>query len=58
MMYLLTRKPRKGQKPLTQMVNEETYQGLKAKNKLHEYDVERVEPIKVKEPKEIKQPKG
>jgi hypothetical protein len=40
------------------MVNEETYQGLKAKNKLHEYDVERVEPIKVKEPKEIKQPKG
>jgi hypothetical protein len=37
------------------MVNEETYQGLKAQNKLHLYDIEIVEPVRVKEPKEIKQ---
>jgi ribosomal protein L20A (L18A) len=54
-MYQLTKKPKKGQRPLTQMVNEETYQDLKAQNKLHLYDIEIVEPVRVKEPKEIKQ---
>lgn len=54
MNYQVTKKPKKGQKPLTQIVDEETYLSLKNSGKLGEYEVMPVEHIRVKEPKEIK----